>query len=174
MNYFLRQAQSAVRLCAWLYVLSQESFPISGSPAESPGLPVRETVCNGAAAQEAVPAPAPSRALQAPQSLSAFSSGNNSSITVYGTTETGFLVVASRKVLPVSYSPFTFFHFPFCTSCTVTCLACSRSISFRIFSRRSVPAYAALPERRKRRIPLPGISSRNRRYALPIRKPDSI
>ena len=149
MNYFLRQAQSAVRLCAWLYVLSQESFPSSGSPAESPRLPVRETVCNGAAAQEAVPAPAPSRASAAiPVRIS---SGNNSSITVYGTTETGFLVVASRKVLPVSYSPFTFFHFPFCTSCTVTCLACSRSISFRIFSRRSVPAYAALPERRKRR-----------------------
>ena len=59
----------------WLYVLSQESFPRSGSPAESPGLPVRETVCNGAAAQEAVPAPAPSRALQAPQSLSAFCPG---------------------------------------------------------------------------------------------------
>ncbi len=38
MNYFLRQAQSAVRLCAWLYVLSQESFPRSGSPAEKAGL----------------------------------------------------------------------------------------------------------------------------------------
>lgn len=30
------------------------------------------------------------------------------------------------------------------------------------------------PGKKKRKIPLPGISSRNRRYALPIRKPDSI